>query len=155
MGYVVKSVAVIGLVYLASPLRPPLPDWLARPANLASSTLIQSNKSGEAPPNRIATVSPSSAPSMISIADLKATMETATHAVKATCTGHEKTCLDVASHALKTAGDGDLLAALIGADPAHAQNADAPSERVAEVNSAPLIPLPPRRDPVPPTQKKI
>lgn len=155
MGYVVKSVAVVGLVYLASPLRPPLPEWLARPATLASATLVQTNKSNDAPQARVAASTAASAPTMISIAELKATMETATNAVKASCAGHEKTCLTVAAHALKSAPEGDLLAALISAEPAHTPNAEAPTERVAEVTPAPSIPLPPRRDPLPPTQKKI
>ena len=158
MGFVIKSAAVIGLIYLASPLRPPMPDWLAHPAIVSgSSAATAALKSQETTaPRATATNVTSKGPETISVAALKATMETAGRAVATACTGHEKSCLELAARAAKAAADTDPLAALIGPETAHAalSNDTARSQNlVAEATPSPTIPLPPRREPD--TQKKI
>ena len=83
-------------------------------------------------------------------------METAGRAVAKACTGHEKSCLELAARAAKATADTDPLAALIGPETAHAalSNDTARSQNlVAEATPSPTIPLPPRREPD--TQKKI
>jgi hypothetical protein len=158
MGFVIKSAAVIGLIYLASPLRPPMPDWLAHPAIVSGSpAAIAALKSQETTAPRATTPSViSKGPETISVAALKATMETAGRAVATACTGHEKSCLELAARAAKAATDTDPLAALIGPEIAHAASGNDTARAqnlVAEATPAPTIPLPPRREPD--TQKKI
>lgn len=158
MGFVIKSAAVIGLIYLASPLRPPMPEWLARPGIVSGSSATSAAlKSQETSAPRATTTSAvSKGPETISIAALKATMETATRAVTTACTGHEKSCLELAARAAKAATDTDPLAALIGPETAHAATGNDKAHAqnlVADATPAPSIPLPPRREPD--TQKKI
>ena len=158
MGFVIKSAAVIGLIYLASPLRPPMPEWLARPGLVAGSSVATTAlKSPETSAARATTANGvSKGPETISIAALKATMETATRAVTTACTSHEKSCLELAARAAKAATDTDPLAALIGPETAHAASGNEKARAqnlVAEAVPAAAIPLPPRREPD--AQKKI
>lgn len=158
MGFIIKSAAVIGLIYLASPLRPPMPEWLARPALVSGSSTSNAAlklQDTSAPLTPVASTI-SKGPETISVAALKATMETAGRAVATACTGHEKSCLELAARAAKAAADTDPLAALIGPETAHAASAGESAHTqnlVAEAAPAPAIPLPPRREPY--TPKKI
>lgn len=145
MGFVIRSAAVIGLIYLVSPLRPPMPEWLAHPASLALSANMNAQKSQDNPAPR-ATPAPlsSKTPETISIAALKATMETAGRAVATVCAGHEKSCLEIAAHAVKATTEADPLAALIGPETAHASPVSTgPHNQLADATPAGAIPLPP------------
>lgn len=154
MGFIVRSAAVIGLVYLTSPLRPPLPEWLAHPAGSLAPEINESlSKRVEDEPRRLNNKS-ANGPEMISVAALKASLNTVANTAMTACANHEKSCIALAAKAAKVATDSDPLAALISPDTAHAPAAHAPSEgRSAEI--APVIPLPPRREAPTESQKKI
>lgn len=154
MGFIVRSAAVIGLVYLTSPLRPPLPEWLARPAGSLAPEITESLSKTVEGETRRAPEKSAKGPEMISVAALKASLDTLAATAMTACAGHEKTCVTLAARAAKVGSDGDPLAALIGADPSHAAPAHATVEsRTSDV--LPVIPLPPRRDAPAETQKKI
>ena len=158
MGFIIKSAAVIRLIYLASSVRPPMPEWLARPGlvsgSSASSATLKSQETSA--PRAITASTVSKGPETISVAALKATMETATRAMTTACAGHEKSCLELAARAAKAATDTDPLAALIGPEAAHAASGNDTARAqnlVADATPAASIPLPPRREPD--AQKKI
>ena len=144
MGFVIRALFVIGVLYLISPLRAALPDWLAKP----SAGTVQ-----------LATL-PALATSVAS-APLAASVENLGKAALAACKGHEKACMDAAASALKTndaksSDTGDAIAALLKEAPLPEK-----PHSVAVADAAPespVIPLPPRRDNPPaaaPAQKKI
>ena len=150
MGFVIRALFVVGVLYLISPLRAPLPDWLAKPS--AASAQVAAR-----------TVTPTLVPST----PLTASVETLGNAALAACKGHEKACLDSASSALKLAtakapepkstDTGDAIAALLkdNATPERPRSL-ALAEPTLDLAS---IPLPPRRDQAPnpavSSQKKI
>jgi hypothetical protein len=145
MGFVIRALFVIGVLYLISPLRAALPDWLAKPS--------------------AGTVQLAALPTLataVGSAPLSASVENLGKAALAVCKGHEKACMEAASSALKTnepksSDTGDAIAALlketaVPEKPRSVAIADAAPE-------SPVIPLPPRRDIAPvapaPAQKKI
>jgi hypothetical protein len=133
-----------------------MPEWLAHPASIATAANASSTSKSQdtAAPRTTVSNASSKGPETISIAALKATMETAGRAVATVCAGHEKSCVDMAMRAAKVTADTDPLAALIGPDTAHAaQVTPNTHNQVADAAPTPAIPLPPRREPVP--QKKI
>jgi hypothetical protein len=141
MGFLFRALFVIGILYLVSPMRAPLPQWLATPSATA--------------------VALASAPSAKPVAASTVTAAvTLGQTVASVCKGHEKACADAAASSLKAAGSDDPLAALmkdaLGDLPAPA--AKAQPVALADAVEAPVIPLPPRRDgntSAPAPQKKI
>ena len=145
MGFVIRALFVIGVLYLISPLRAALPDWLAKP----SAGTVQ-----------LATL-PALATAIVS-APLAASVENIGKVSLAACKGHEKACMEAAASALKTnepksSDSGDAIAALLKETPVPEK-----PHSVAVADAAPespVIPLPPRRDNPPaaaaPAQKKI
>ena len=133
-----------------------MPEWLARPASLtlSSSASAAVKPQDNSTPRASVAGAVSKGPETISIAALKATMETAERAVATVCAGHEKSCLDMAARAAKASTETDPLAALIGPETAHAASSSTrPENQMVEAIPVLAIPLPPRREPVP--QKKI
>ncbi|MBM3636226.1 MAG: hypothetical protein FJX04_03865 [Alphaproteobacteria bacterium] len=120
----------------------------------STSTSATLKSQDNTPPHASVSNSSSKGPETISIAALKATMETAGHAVATVCAGHEKSCVDMAMRAVKVTADADPLAALIGPETAQAAQATPNTHnQVADAAPTTTIPLPPRREPVP--QRKI
>ena len=145
MGFVIRALFVIGVLYLISPLRAALPEWLAKP----SAGTVQ----------RAALPALASA---VGAAPVSASVENLGKAALAACKGHEKACIEAAASALKStdakSGDsGDAIAALLKDTPLPEKTR---SVSVADAaTESPAIPLPPRRDNAPvavaPAQKKI
>jgi len=141
MGFILRALFVIGVLYLISPMRAALPDWLAKPSargtELAAASALAVAK----------TVTPS-----------PSTVETIGRAAIAACKGHEKACLDAAASALKPIDGNDPLAALLNETnrdsiPASKSRSVALADTLPDAST---IPLPPRRDATPaPGQKKI
>lgn len=145
MGFMFRALFVIGVLYLISPLRASLPDWLAKPS---AASLQLASTAVNAP------VAPPSSPAAHA-APIAAGLETLGHVAVAACKGREKACLDAAASALKSSDTGDAIAALLQATPEIAKtNAVAIADTVGE---SAVIPLPPRRESPPalPVQKKI
>jgi hypothetical protein len=150
MGFVIRALFVVGVLYLISPLRAPLPDWLAKPSAGPVQVAVRAGAATSVQPTPVAT-----------------SVEALGNVALAACKGREKTCLDAAASALKIATQktvepkstdtGDLIAALLkdNALPERPQ-ALAVADSVLDGTN---IPLPPRRDQVPPSatpsQKKI
>ena len=146
MGFILRALSIIGVLYLISPMRAALPDWLAKPS--------------------ARTIELAAAPALV--AATKATTQTASavetvgKAAIAACKGHEKACMEAAASVLKTnepksSDSGDAIAALLKETPVPEK-----PRSVAVADAAPespVIPLPPRRDNPPaaaaPAQKKI
>ncbi len=156
MGFVIRALFVIGVLYLLSPLRASLPDWLAKPS---------------AGPVQLAVVPALANTYASTAAPISAGVETLGKAALAACKGHEKACMEAAASALKTVDtktvdtraidSGDAIAALLKDIPAPEKPH---TVTVADaVTDAQAIPLPPRRElppapaavPALPTQKKI
>jgi hypothetical protein len=148
MGFIIRALFVISVLYLISPMRAALPDWLARPSahgiELAAAA---------APALAAATAK--------TVSQSNSTIETIGRAAVAACKGHEKACLDAAASALKGNDGTDPLLALLNetANDAAAVAKTRPVALADAVSDAPVIPLPPRRDTPPaapsPGQKKI
>jgi hypothetical protein len=144
MGFVIRALFVVGVLYLISPLRAPLPDWLAKPS--AASAQVAAR-----------TVTPTLVPST----PLTASVETLGNASLAACKGHEKACLDAAASALKPTDGSDPLAALLNeaSNDAAVPSKSRPVTLADAVPDIPAIPLPPRRETAPALpatgQKKI
>jgi hypothetical protein len=146
MGFLFRALFVIGILYLVSPMRAPLPAWLATP----SSTAIEL----AAAPASVVPAAKSSAPAAV------ATIASIGQTVATVCKGHENACADAAASSLKAASSDDPLAALVkdalgnGSGPVQ----KAQPLALADAVDTPAIPLPPRRDASAPTlapQKKI
>ena len=150
MGFVIRALFVIGVLYLISPLRAALPDWLAK----SSAGTVQL-----AALPALATAATS--------APLAASVENLGKAALAACKGHEKACMEAAAGALKandpkssnpkSSDAGDAIAALLKETPVPEKPRNVAVADAAPEN--PFIPLPPRRDNPPtaavPAQKKI
>jgi hypothetical protein len=160
MGFLIRALFVIGVLYLVSPLRAPLPEWLATPSahgvDAASATALLST-AAKAAVQPASTVSTAVAPA--ASATVSANVATMAQTAAALCKGHEKTCLDAASSALKSADAGDPLAALMKDALGDLPPVTKPQPlALADAVESPVIPLPPRREPIPAPQtgqKKI
>jgi len=144
MGFVIRALFVIGVLYLISPLRAALPDWLAKPsAGTAQRAALPALASA------------------VGSAPLSASVETLGKAAIAACKGREKACIDAAAATLKSnegkaSDSGDVIAALLKDTPLPEKPRSVALADAAPEN--PVIPLPPRRDNPPaaaPAQKKI
>jgi hypothetical protein len=146
MGFIIRALFVISVLYLISPMRAALPDWLARPS-------AHGIELAAAPALATATAK--------TVSQSNSTIETIGRAAVAACKGHEKACLDAAASALKGNDGTDPLLALLNetANDAAAVAKTRPVALADAVSDAPVIPLPPRRDTPPaapsPGQKKI
>ena len=147
MGFVIRALFVIGVLYLISPLRASLPDWLAKPS--AASLQLA------ATPTVMPTAPINAAPAHAS--PLASGIETLSHVAVAACKGHEKACFDAATSALKSSDTGDAIAALLNETPEIAKPATNTVAVADTVSLTTAVPLPPRREAPPtlPVQKKI
>jgi hypothetical protein len=147
MGFIIRALFVIGVLYLISPMRAALPDWLAKPSAHGVEMATA------APTLAVATAK--------AISQSTSTVETLGRAAIAACKGHEKACLDAAASALKSNDGADPLAALLNetANDALTPTKSRPVALADALPEASAIPLPPRRDTPPAApatgQKKI
>jgi hypothetical protein len=142
MGFVIRSLFVIGVLYLLSPMRAALPEWLAHPT---------AGRSGQA-----------IAPALASLATKRGvpvgvSVETLGKAAIAACKGHEKACLDAASTTIKGGSAGDAIEALLKQSDGLLPATDKvkPVAMLDTASDPMAIPLPPRREPGITLQKKI
>jgi len=148
MGFIIRALFVIGVLYLISPMRAALPDWLAKPSSHGvefASTV--------APTLAVATAK--------TVAQAPSAVETMGRAAIAACKGHEKACLDAAASALKPTNGADPLAALLN-ETSNDVATPSKSRPVTLADALPdttAVPLPPRRETTPAQpasgQKKI
>ena len=148
MGFIIRALFVIGVLYLISPMRAALPDWLAKPSSHGvefASTV--------APTLAVATAK--------TVAQAPSAVETMGRAAIAACKGHEKACLDAAASALKPTNGADPLAALLN-ETSNDVVTPSKSRPVTLADALPdttAVPLPPRRETTPAQpasgQKKI
>ena len=134
MGYLFKALMVIGLIYLISPFRAPLPDWLAHPRGMETM--------GGLAMGGATTIKNMAAPASKAVAEAALTV----------CKGREKSCLGLAATALSTnaaapdaAPSLDSLIEGALASPPEAVKPDPLPADGAPVFTGP-VPLPPRRD---------
>jgi len=148
MGFIIRALFVIGVLYLISPMRSALPDWLAKPSahGVELATAV-------APTLAAATAK--------TVTQAPSAVETIGRAAIAACKGHEKACLDAAASALKPTDGSDPLAALLNeaSNDAAVPSKSRPVTLADAVPDIPAIPLPPRRETAPALpatgQKKI
>lgn len=148
MGFIIRALFVIGVLYLISPMRAALPDWLAVPSSHGVELATAVAPTLAAATAKTVTQAPSA-------------VETIGRAAIAACKGHEKACLDAAASALKPTDGSDPLAALLN-DTSTDVAAPSKSRPVTLADALPettTIPLPPRREATPAQpasgQKKI
>jgi len=148
MGFIIRALFVIGVLYLISPMRAALPDWLAKPSahGVELATAV-------APTLAAATAK--------TVTQAPSAVETIGRAAIAACKGHEKACLDAAASALKPTDGSDPLAALLNeaSNDAAAPSKSRPVTLADALPDTTAIPLPPRREATPAQpatgQKKI
>jgi hypothetical protein len=153
MGFLFRVLFIVGIIYMISPERPALPEWLANPA--ASSPTLASVAS-----TAVVTAGPAMAAALSSqsvqnaVQTLSKTANTVTTQPTATV---QTAAPSTHPTTLAAAGDADPLAALIRTMGDTPQSAPANAKLAAadQTASPAPIPLPPRREPSDQPAKKI
>jgi hypothetical protein len=153
MGFLFRVLFIVGIIYMISPERPALPDWLANPA--ASSPTLASVAS-----TAVVTAGPAMA-AALSSQPVQSAVQTLSKTANSLATQPaptvQATSASTHTHTLAAAGDADPLAALIRSmgDSPQAEPANAKLAAADQTASPAPIPLPPRREPSDQPAKKI